>query len=914
MASVVVPGLDLAPSVPSRVVTVDVIDMTEGTPAAGAVVDFILPQDLHARADGKILKAGTTRLTLDSNGHGEIRVPAYSAATTPEDWVLLVKKSWAPYPYPIRVPAGTGKISLASLNPPLEVSDTMARYAITDATASAKTTTAGGVAATVKSVSGGIADFEFTFPEMATLDNVVPTTRGTVPDGDDLDDYLLPDQAGTWYLRGSYVYGHLPVSLNGGSLLEVSASRTDGIGATQRLATNAGAEYYRSRRDNGSGWAPWEQVADTTSVPRSASAQAILELAKTDGWAAVYNPGDSKTRRMRLGRIYSIADGLGTYPDAVSTATSGTPIDPEYVESGGLGALPSIRFGQSGAAALRTAAFDTDLEQPTFILTVARAATDEPRTGRFVVDGATVPAKRNAIMVSSVEANTRGGFGAYAGVEIYLRDIDPDTSPHTLGVQYAGTRTRLFYDGTPQYITPSGRLGSFTSPLNGLTIGGRYNNNTAETVWDGWIGPVLIFKGIPSDEQRNRMEKLLRAYLVGNTESVQVASEAAIGFVGNTITYKKNIDEPLIPASLTKMLTGVIARKTITNALLDEPVTVTSTDNPGGQGSLPRLQVGDVITYRDLLYLMMLPSHNAAARIMGRAVGSKLAGVGSSIDKFVAAMNAHADAAGWSSAVFNDTSGLDSTNRLSARDAASLLQATLEDATLTEIMGAMTHQISLGGPNARVIEAIHTIDKDGAVSFPNFLSGKTGTLGGVGNIAIATRSGGVTKRVVTLRVTPKNQRLVDAKAILDDRKYAPLAPVAGQVDVFGGQALGVPGSEMRNVLDGLYAPKVDGGVQTFALDSLVPGLIDAGEGVLLTVGAGVVQLTVAAATLPENLDVSGLIPSAYRPATHSYGALFVDASGEVCRMQVAPNGRFRVTGNSGSGVLRGSMVWVAAQS
>ena len=68
MASIVVPGLDLAPSVPSRIVTVDVIDMTEGAPAAGAKIDFILPQDLHATSDGKVLKAGTTTLTLDAQG------------------------------------------------------------------------------------------------------------------------------------------------------------------------------------------------------------------------------------------------------------------------------------------------------------------------------------------------------------------------------------------------------------------------------------------------------------------------------------------------------------------------------------------------------------------------------------------------------------------------------------------------------------------------------------------------------------------------------------------------------------------------------------------------------------------------------------------------------------------------------
>ena len=160
MASIVVPGLDLAPSVPSRIVTVDVIDMTEGLPAAGAKIDFILPQDLHATSDGKVLKAGTTTLELDANGHGEIRVPAYTAATRPDDWVLLVKKHWAPDPYPIRVPVGATKISLATLEPPVEVTDEMAKYLVTDA--AIRTVKEGPTNAVTVDTVGGILNFDFT--------------------------------------------------------------------------------------------------------------------------------------------------------------------------------------------------------------------------------------------------------------------------------------------------------------------------------------------------------------------------------------------------------------------------------------------------------------------------------------------------------------------------------------------------------------------------------------------------------------------------------------------------------------------------------------------------------------------------------------------------------------------------------
>lgn len=168
--NVLVPGADIVPSVTSRIVTIDTTDMLEGAPKDGTVT-FILPRDLHVAADNKIIQAGSQAVTL-VNGHGEIRLPTYDPdAVTEEgssDWAILVKKSWSrrPYPYAIRVPAGTGNISLASLTEVRPLTARERAYAITGT--SVQIVEGAAWNATVALING-ILSFSFTAPPSDTL-------------------------------------------------------------------------------------------------------------------------------------------------------------------------------------------------------------------------------------------------------------------------------------------------------------------------------------------------------------------------------------------------------------------------------------------------------------------------------------------------------------------------------------------------------------------------------------------------------------------------------------------------------------------------------------------------------------------------------------------------------------------------
>ena len=112
---------DLAPSVASRLVTVDAVEFAEDAPKAGTVT-FTLPCDLRHAASGTIVASGTRTVQL-VDGHAELRIFTDAPGLTSDHisrrhgdkWAILVKKSWESHPYPIRVPAGTGPISLAAI-------------------------------------------------------------------------------------------------------------------------------------------------------------------------------------------------------------------------------------------------------------------------------------------------------------------------------------------------------------------------------------------------------------------------------------------------------------------------------------------------------------------------------------------------------------------------------------------------------------------------------------------------------------------------------------------------------------------------------------------------------------------------------------------------------------------------------
>ncbi len=116
----------------------------------------------------------------------------------------------------------------------------------------------------------------------------------------------------------------------------------------------------------------------------------------------------------------------------------------------------------------------------------------------------------------------------------------------------------------------------------------------------------------------------------------------------NRILYEKNIHEIRSVASISKIMTAVIA---IESGKLDDIVTI-GNEIDSAYGSGIYIKVGEKLTLRDLLYGLMLRSGNDAALAIAKYVGG-------SIENFVTMMNDKAKKLKMNNTTFNNPSGLD---------------------------------------------------------------------------------------------------------------------------------------------------------------------------------------------------------------------------------------------------------------
>lgn len=134
------------------------------------------------------------------------------------------------------------------------------------------------------------------------------------------------------------------------------------------------------------------------------------------------------------------------------------------------------------------------------------------------------------------------------------------------------------------------------------------------------------------------------------------------GKTGNVL-LEKNPDEPMPPASITKIMVMLLAMEAIDNGLISTDDLVVVTDTAAiHEGSHVFLEVGEEMSVNDLLKAIAVASGNDAANMMGEFLcGTQ--------EKFVARMNERAKELNMKNTNFINCNGLDATNHLStARD------------------------------------------------------------------------------------------------------------------------------------------------------------------------------------------------------------------------------------------------------
>lgn len=86
------------------------------------------------------------------------------------------------------------------------------------------------------------------------------------------------------------------------------------------------------------------------------------------------------------------------------------------------------------------------------------------------------------------------------------------------------------------------------------------------------------------------------------------------------VLYAQNETNVIVPASTTKILTALTVLDWIDD--VNETFTFIQSDMIGGSGAV--FKVGDIVSFKDALYALMLPSSNQSAQAMARIVGRKI--------------------------------------------------------------------------------------------------------------------------------------------------------------------------------------------------------------------------------------------------------------------------------------------------
>lgn len=154
------------------------------------------------------------------------------------------------------------------------------------------------------------------------------------------------------------------------------------------------------------------------------------------------------------------------------------------------------------------------------------------------------------------------------------------------------------------------------------------------------------------------------------------------------LVYSKNDTKKTSIASLTKMMTTLVAIEEIND--LDEIVTIKERDFEGTVGySKAGFKVGDKVTYRDLLYGIILPSGaDAVNAVVNNTLG---------YDKFIKKMNETAKRLGMNDTSYANPVGKDDENNYStSSDLAKLLKYALKNETFKTIFTTKSYKTSNG--------------------------------------------------------------------------------------------------------------------------------------------------------------------------------------------------------------------------
>ena len=251
-----------------------------------------------------------------------------------------------------------------------------------------------------------------------------------------------------------------------------------------------------------------------------------------------------------------------------------------------------------------------------------------------------------------------------------------------------------------------------------------------------------------------------------NAIELNVSSKNAIlyNLDTNEIIYQKNANQKVSIASLTKIMTAIITIENIDD--LNQRVILTKDDFKGlaeANAVTAGFTIGSTVTYKDLLYGLLLPSGADAAKALARNVAG-------TEEKFIQKMNEKVKKLNLKNTNFSTVIGLDDENNYSTvKEFSIILKEAIKNKELSQIIKSKTYTTTDG--KLKFKSTIQSNANKFNIDIPYILGGKTGTTTNAGLcLATIAKANNINYMLITtgaLYDKKAPHHIIDAKTIYD---------------------------------------------------------------------------------------------------------------------------------------------------
>ncbi len=226
-----------------------------------------------------------------------------------------------------------------------------------------------------------------------------------------------------------------------------------------------------------------------------------------------------------------------------------------------------------------------------------------------------------------------------------------------------------------------------------------------------------------------------------------------------TVLLEKNADAKMYPASMTKMMTCILA---LENLDLSEYITANGADLNGITGDKIGLYAGEEINTGTLISAMMVISGNDAAVVLA----TKAAGT---VEAFADMMNAKAAEIGLENTHFVNPNGLHDENQYTtAKDMAKLATYCMQNEVFARIVARTEFTIPVTNKTSeRYFKTTNALLADGNYKYEGCIGIKTGSTAAAGECLTAAATRGDTTLLSVVMKSEGDARFTDTIALFD---------------------------------------------------------------------------------------------------------------------------------------------------